>query len=71
YYRLLIESTSDVIYYSLLLFPEGCCRLVDPSRWLYHAASRLLSGVLQAIQLVTLTLSCRQSPAVKGAADWS
>ncbi|RWW87131.1 hypothetical protein BHE74_00004059 [Ensete ventricosum] len=49
----------------------GYCRLVDPSHSLCHAASRLLSVVLQADRLVAFALSCRQSPAVRGAAGWS
>ncbi|RZS02835.1 hypothetical protein BHM03_00032926 [Ensete ventricosum] len=55
---------------SLVACCQGHCRLVGPSRWLCHAASRMLSGVLQAGQLVALALPCHQSPAIKGATGW-
>ncbi|RRT54674.1 hypothetical protein B296_00026372 [Ensete ventricosum] len=50
---------------------QGYCRLVDLSHSLCHAASRLLSVVLQADRPVAFALSCRQSPIVRGAAGWS
>ncbi|RWW13747.1 hypothetical protein GW17_00022530 [Ensete ventricosum] len=55
---------------SLVACCQGHCRLVGPSRWLCHAASRMLSGALQAGQLVALALPCHQSPAIKGATGW-
>ncbi|RWW82726.1 hypothetical protein BHE74_00008793 [Ensete ventricosum] len=50
---------------------QGCCRLVSLSHSFCHAASRLLSGVLQAGQPVASALPCCQPPTVKGAAGWS